>query len=419
MACKSGFGVTLPSLAGGFPVRVRDSRFFLQQGDLFEIGPTDLLASDVHVCICDAQYLRNNISWDDKYRGVRCRSKQHGVWALLTKQFWLGLSRLNAGGILIFRFGWRDPGPEDPATVWYKRQTLRLFTLLRDLFEEVRDVKSDYFNALQSSFYVCCSNFDREKFVSREVGKLLGNNFNYLVTTEIEDSNDLEILAPVDKIRTPEVDEQLSEMLDRINKLRLINEESRKRHQQTEARRDDPRAILHLDPLPESLGDQELHEALSKFGRVKRVDRVGSKASVQFAFVDQAKSAAAALGGGADILGANVRVSLNDNEDGWSREWTAQQDRSWQAAPATTPPGYGKGNGRSRGGANGYGGASDGAASASGRGRWVPKSAHEDDSGDPDAARRTSNHYGGRGRGKGGKGKSGGCTKGGKAKGKG
>lgn len=28
-----------------------------------------------------------------RYTGVRCRSKQHGVWALLVKQFWLGMSR--------------------------------------------------------------------------------------------------------------------------------------------------------------------------------------------------------------------------------------------------------------------------------------------------------------------------------------
>jgi len=77
--CLAGFGVTLPSNCGGFPVRVRDSRFFLQQGDLFEIGPTDLIASEINIVVCDAQYLRNNISWDDKYRGVRCRSKQHGV----------------------------------------------------------------------------------------------------------------------------------------------------------------------------------------------------------------------------------------------------------------------------------------------------------------------------------------------------
>jgi len=131
----------------------------------------------------------------------------------LLKQFWLGLSRLVTGGILIFRFGWRDPGPEDPATIWYKKMTLRLFSLLYDLFDEVNEVKSDYFNALQSSFYVCCSRFDAERFAERQVSKLLGANFNYLLSTRIEDSNDLDILPQVDPIRTEEVDKKISDML--------------------------------------------------------------------------------------------------------------------------------------------------------------------------------------------------------------
>lgn len=224
--CRSGFGVTLPSTSGGFPMRLRSNKFFLQQADLFEVGPEDLVASDVHICICDAQYLRDNVAWDERYLGVRCRSKQHGVWALLIKQFWLGLTKLAAGGILIFRFGWRDPGPEDIATIWYKKQTLRLFSLLFDLFDQVKEIKSDYFNALQASFYVCCIGFDRTRSDERGVMKLLGNTFNYLVTTEIQDSNDLDFLTQVDKIRTEEVDQRISEMLDRIERLRLINEES-------------------------------------------------------------------------------------------------------------------------------------------------------------------------------------------------
>lgn len=338
--CGAGFGVTLPSLSGGFPVRVRDHRFFLQQADLFEVGPADLLASDVNVVIADAQYLRNNVAWDDKYRGVRCRSKQHGVWALLTKQLWLGLTKLQQGGILMFRFGWRDPGPHDPATVWYKRQTLRLFTLLHDLFEEVREQKSDYYNALQSSFYVCCSKFDRDKFLSRGVGKLLGHNFNYLVTTDIQDSNDLELFVPVDKLRTQESDDRISGMLDRINKLRLVHEGSRRRHQETESRRDDPRAVLFLARLPDEISEEVLRTALSKFGRVKRIDKdeTGGEVSVQFAFVDQAKAAAIALRGGTADLGGSVRVRLREEDatarstDAWAREWVAPQPSCSTAA---------------------------------------------------------------------------------------
>lgn len=297
--CYTGFGVTLPSLSGGFPVRVRSERFFLQQADLFELGPGDLLASDVNICICDAQYLRNNISWDEQYRGVRCRSKQHGVWALLMKQFWLGLTKLTSGGAIIFRFGWRDPGPDDPATVWYKKITLRLFTLLHDLFGTVNEVKSDYFNALQSSFYVCCANFNRPRFVSRQVAKLLGSQFNMLITTWIQDSNELDILANVDRIRTAEVDEKISDMLDRINKLRLIHEESRRRHRKTEALNEgDPKAVVVLSPAPSQMSDQQLTDIFSKYGRVRRVvRRHGGDVAVHFAQAQHANAAMSALQG--------------------------------------------------------------------------------------------------------------------------
>lgn len=296
--CLAGFGVTLPSNCGGFPVRVRDSRFFLQQGDLFEIGPTDLIASEINIVVCDAQYLRNNISWDDKYRGVRCRSKQHGVWALLIKQFWLGLSRLQAGGVLIFRFGWRDPGPDDPATIWYKKMTLRLFSVLIDLFGQVKEVKSDYYNALQSSFYVCCSNFNKSKFDERQVAKLLGINFNYLISTRIEDSNELDILAQADKIRTNEVDIRISDMLDRIEKLRLINEGSRRWHAKKEEEREDPRAAVVLPTVPRGMSDEDLAASMSVYGRVLRVDRGNDRereVTVQFAVLEHANIAFAAL----------------------------------------------------------------------------------------------------------------------------
>ena len=34
---------------------LRSSNFLLQQGDLFELGPGDLICKEVHICICDAQ----------------------------------------------------------------------------------------------------------------------------------------------------------------------------------------------------------------------------------------------------------------------------------------------------------------------------------------------------------------------------
>uniref|UniRef100_A0A7S1B063 Ribosomal RNA methyltransferase FtsJ domain-containing protein n=1 Tax=Noctiluca scintillans TaxID=2966 RepID=A0A7S1B063_NOCSC len=311
--CLAGFGVSLPSTSGGFPVRVRSDSFFLQQGDLFEIGPDDLLASNVHMCICDVQYMRNNVAWDEKYRGVRCRSKQHGVWALLCKQFWLGLSKLLAGGTLIFRFGWRDPGPDDEATIWYKKCSLRLFSLFHDLFESVREVKSDYFNAVQSSFYVCCSNFNQRKFVERQVAKLFGVTFNHLVTTETQDATQLDILKQADKIRTPEVDQKISDMLDRVHKLRMIHLESRKRHQQREAFCEDPRAVLFIAPLP-SWSNEELMGVLSLYGRVRGIDRSDRHTSVKFACVEHAQAAVAALRRNS-LLGEGIAVWTPGGED--------------------------------------------------------------------------------------------------------
>jgi len=333
--CKAGFGVTLPSVSGGFPMRLRSPNFLLQQGDLFEIGVSDVVASDINILICDAQYLRNNISWDDKYRGVRCRSKQHGVWALLLKQFWLGLSRLQTGGILIFRFGWRDPGPEDPATIWYKKMTLRLFSLLNDLFENVKEIKSDYFNALQSSFYVCCTNFSAERFAARQVAKLLGANFNYLVSTTIQDANELDIMPQVDKIRTPEVDQRISDMLDRINRLRLVHEQSRRRHEE-QARRDEPRAVVTLQPAPpDSMSDEILRSTFGVYGHVKRIERHPSEAFVHFERVEHARAAVAALSCSSSLAGIGM-WTCEESHERQHHSRTPTHPRSTEA-----PPGFG------------------------------------------------------------------------------
>ena len=46
-----------------------------QKKQLDPAGPQDLVAKEVHVCICDAQYMRNEVAWDEKYTGVRCDFK--------------------------------------------------------------------------------------------------------------------------------------------------------------------------------------------------------------------------------------------------------------------------------------------------------------------------------------------------------
>jgi len=167
-----------------------------------------------------------------------------------------------------------------------------------DLFGQVKEVKSDYYNALQSSFYVCCSNFNRSKFDERQVAKLLGINFNYLISTRIEDSNELDILAQADKIRTDEVDTRISDMLDRIEKLRLINEGSRRWHAKQEELREDPRAAVVLPKVPKGMSDEDLAASMSVYGRVLRVDRGVDReheVTVQFAVLEHASIALAAL----------------------------------------------------------------------------------------------------------------------------
>mmetsp|Transcript_5382 Transcript_5382/g.13011 ORF Transcript_5382/g.13011 Transcript_5382/m.13011 type:complete len:465 (-) Transcript_5382:102-1496(-) len=339
--CKNGFGVTLPSKVGGFPVRLKSDRYLVQRADLFELGPDDLLASDVHICICDAQYLRNETAWDAQYRGVRCRGKQHGVWALLCKQFWLAMTKLNAGGVLIFRFGWRDD--EDLATVWYKKCALRLFSLLHDLFDVVNDVKSDHYNALQSSFYVCCTGFNRQKFLARQVAKLLGKNFNYLITTPVWDANELEILAEVDKIRTEATDKKISDMLDRVEKLRRVHEDSRKRHEQRVAEYNDPWAVVFISPAPSTMSEQDLNKVFSVYGRVKRIVRDGeAEVAVQFESQYQAKAAASALRAICHF-GSEVKVWTREDDaaaaadsglQAWTSDWSvAMKPQSSESTP--------------------------------------------------------------------------------------
>eukprot|EP00392_Amoebophrya_sp_AT5.2_P000198 g198.t1 len=227
--CLAGCGVTLANSSGGYPIRLRQPNFFMQIRDLFDLSTADLLCRGlVHVCICDAQYLRDSTSWDKKYRGIRCRSKQHGVWSLLVKQFSLGFHKLQQNGILIFRFGWKD-NPGDVQTIWYKRVSVRLFTLIHLLFAKVKEIKSDYYNILDGSFYVCAAGFDREKYEKINVHGILVDQFFDLTTSRYDEASEHEVLEAADAFRTREVDGKINDMLERVEKLRLVHEQSSQR----------------------------------------------------------------------------------------------------------------------------------------------------------------------------------------------
>ncbi|CAK0890141.1 unnamed protein product [Prorocentrum cordatum] len=188
-------------------------------------------------------------------------------------------------------------------------------------------------------------NFEVSEKNLQLVAKLLGCNFNYLITTQIDDSNDLEILPQVDKIRTEEVDRRISDMLDRIEKIRLVHEQSRARHRKEEDLRDDPSAVVVLSPVPEGMSDEDLAATFSVHGRVRRIDRDGGQAFVQLGLRAQAEAAVAALRS-SNAFGDHVRMWTRGEEaetlqsDSWSREWSrgpAQGD-----AGLAAPGGKGK-----------------------------------------------------------------------------
>lgn len=339
--CGAGFGVSLPASSGGFPMRIKSESFFVQHGDLFEIRPGDLTASEVDVCICDAQYLRNTVAWEERYRGVRCRSRQHGVWALLCKQLWLGLSKLQQRGIMVFRFGWRDGGPDDEPTTWYRKNTLRLFSIMLDLFETVKEVKSKYFNANDSSFYVACVNFRADRFVERGSAKMFSSTFNYIMRSTVDEPMELDVLRSADQlsgVRSPEIDAKINEMLDRIDKLRIIHHESKKWHTQQDQKKVDPEAWVFLCPLPVDMTPSQLEKKLKVYGWVQELDvnKEADRVGIRFANSKQAEEACAALRVNSSSLGEGIRVWLRKEETAMQQKDQWQNDQ-WAYAPSSYP----------------------------------------------------------------------------------
>lgn len=334
--CSAGFGVSLPALKGGFPMRLRSDSFFLQQADLFEILPDDLIASEVSFCVCDAHYLRNSISSYERYRGIRCRSRQHGVWALLCKQFWLALSKMLSGGVLVFRFGWHDRG-DDSGTSWYRKCTLRLFSLMHDLFEGVQALKSDKFNLQNNSFYVACTKFRADRFAERGIAQILGSTFHFLVKSTVDDPTELDILAAIDRlpgVRTEEVDAKINGMLDHIQKLHVATREmlEKKWRAPRGNQQSNPDAVVFLTPVPAYLTPEQLQEQLRMYGWVEHMDvnEQASLISVRYADVRQAREACAALRLNPHLGGCGIQVWLQEeNQMAAGDQW---QTEDWAAA---------------------------------------------------------------------------------------
>merc|ERR1719281_1238284 len=98
----------------------------------------------------------------------------------------IAFSKLMQHGIFTFRFGWRGTGdtasdvhptgekvrPEllakyEQEEEWYKALTYWLFSVLKSLFKTMRPFKSEYYHQADVSFYMVCTDFDRDKFINK------------------------------------------------------------------------------------------------------------------------------------------------------------------------------------------------------------------------------------------------------------
>jgi hypothetical protein len=147
---------------GGFPFLIEDQRLYVRKCDLFTVE--QIACPEVDLCTADAQYLRDYIAVGGKYNGTLCNMQMCGIWALTCREFTLGLERLAAGGNLIFRFSWRGLDGEEDDEPWYRGLTLKLFSLLYDVFGAVIFFKSEIAHTADETFYVICTGFKKSKY---------------------------------------------------------------------------------------------------------------------------------------------------------------------------------------------------------------------------------------------------------------
>merc|ERR1712100_748240 len=113
-----------------------------------------------------------------------------------------------------------------------------------------------------------------------------------------------------------------------VQKVRMINLESRRWHQYQEETRPDPRAVVFVKPVPAEMSTQELSNIFSTFGRVLNIvrDDDDNEASVQFTVRQHAEIAVKALLAN-KMLGDGVELWQREVEnegmasDQWGSSW--------------------------------------------------------------------------------------------------
>jgi hypothetical protein len=222
--CERGFACTLQEDLGGFPFLIEDQRLYVRKCDLFTVE--QIACPEVDLCTADAQYLRDYIAVGGKYNGTLCNMQMCGIWALTCREFTLGLERLAAGGNLIFRFSWRGLDGEEDDEPWYRGLTLKLFSLLYDVFGAVIFFKSEIAHTADETFYVICTGFKKSKYQESGVHDQLRG-----AETDLRGAPSEKTLFETDFMPgitvTEDVKEKIMGEMDRIEKIMAIGQAAR------------------------------------------------------------------------------------------------------------------------------------------------------------------------------------------------
>lgn len=326
----TGYGVTLPFEAGGFPLLLHDLRFHVQASNLMELqSPEDLECPKlVDVIMADAQDLgrrspanqrakrRNKTSKnakqgdDSEAAGIGAACATLGIWALTFQEIRLGLGMLQEGGTFFFRFGWRGRGDQEEH--WYREAILRLLGLVIAFFKEVFPFKSESFHQADPCFYVVAAGFQRQGYEDAMLETRLKSAIQSIIACEAV--GDLpECIQTLAEFSTPSNHQRIDELLDTVSRVRAIGLSSRTTVEA--GGRESPEAQLIIRPVPYHLTMPRLRQHMECYGKIAYIRRrshavgVGADALIQFVQPAHAKMALEAVND-MKVLGETVVARL-------------------------------------------------------------------------------------------------------------
>eukprot|EP00439_Symbiodinium_sp_Y106_P041294 s5098_g5.t1 len=334
----TGYGVTLPFEAGGFPLLLHDHRFHVQASNLMELqSPEDLECPKlVDVIMADAQDLgrrspanqrekkrRNGKSKNAKQgagddceaAGIGAACATLGIWALTfqdppTLQMHLALCTF------FFRFGWRGRGDQEEH--WYREAILRLLGLVIAFFQEVFPFKSESFHQAGSRLASASQFLATLKADPCFEDAMLETRLKSAIQSIIacEAVGDLpECIQTLAEFSTPANHQRIDELLDTVSRVRAIGLSSRTTVEA--GGRESPEAQLIIRPVPYHLTMPRLRQHMECYGKIAYIRRrshavgVGADALIQFVQPAHAKMALEAVND-MKVLGETVVARLGN-----------------------------------------------------------------------------------------------------------